>query len=105
MEVNTTNDAGVPIGYRLQVADYTIAPSAPYQVLLLNQQPGCFAFPGLRERERSRRLTDTWASNTPCCASPGELGWEACADEEILLSSCGLSPPMPHSVVTQRSLP
>ena len=23
----------------------------------------------------------------------GELWWEGCADEEILLSSCGLSPP------------
>ena len=27
----------------------------------------------------------------------GELGWEGCADEEILLSSCGLSPPTPGS--------
>ena len=27
----------------------------------------------------------------------GELGWEGCGDEEILLSSCGLSPPTPGS--------
>ena len=27
----------------------------------------------------------------------GELGWEGCADEEILLCSCGLSPPTPGS--------
>ena len=52
---------------------------------------------GLREWERSRRLTDTWAANTPCWASLGELGWEGCADEEIVLSSCGLSPPTPGS--------
>ena len=27
----------------------------------------------------------------------GELGWEGCADKEILLCSCGLSPPTPGS--------
>ena len=26
-------------------------------------------------------------------ASVGELGWEGCADKEIVLSKCGLSPP------------
>ena len=42
-----------------------------------------------------RRLTDTWAANPPCLASLGELGWEGCAHEEILLSSCWLSPLAP----------
>ena len=53
--------------------------------------------PRLREWERSRRLTHTSAANTPCWASLGELGWEGCADEEILLSSCELRPPSPGS--------
>ena len=35
--------------------------------------------------------------NTSCSASLGELGWESCADDEMLLSSCGLSPPNPRS--------
>ena len=50
---------------------------------------------GLRLWEWYRLLTDTWAANTPCWASLGELGWEGCTDEEVLLSSCGLSPPAP----------
>ena len=86
---------GVRIRYRLQSAKYTIALSALYQLLLLNPQRGCSILSGLREWERSRRLTDTWTANTPCWASLGELGWEGCADEEILLSSCGLTPPPP----------
>ena len=49
---------------------------------------------GLRGCERSCRLTNTWA---PRWVSLGELGWEGCADEEILLSKCGLNPPSPRS--------
>ena len=70
--------------------------SALYQLLLLNPQRGCSILSGLCEWERSRRLTDTWAANTPCWASLGELGWEGCANEEILLSSCGLTPSAPQ---------
>ena len=47
----------------------------------------------LREWERSRRRTDTWAANTPCWAALGDLGWEGCSDEDILMSSCGMNPP------------
>ena len=87
--MNPADVAGVRIRYRLGTL------SAVYQLLLLNPQRGCSILSGLREQERSRRLTDTWAANTPCCRSLGELGWDGCADEEILLSSCGLSPPTP----------
>ena len=97
MEVNPADVAGVRIRYRLGTAEFSIALSAVYQLLLLNPQQGCAILSGMREWERSRRLTDTWAANMPCCASLGELGWEGCADEEILLSSCGLSPPTPGS--------
>ena len=48
---------------------------------------------GLREWERSRRLTDTWVANTPCWAALGELGWEGCSDEDVVMSSCGMNPP------------
>ena len=97
MEVNSADVAGVRIRYRLGTAEFSIAPSALYQLLLLNLQRGCAIMSGLQEWERSRCLTDTWAANTPCWASLGELGCEGCADEEILLSSCGLSPPNPRS--------
>ena len=79
------------LSYRLGTAEFSIALSALYLLLLRNPQNG------LRGWERSRRLTDTWVANTPCWASLGELGWEGCADEEIMLSSCGLSPPTPGS--------
>ena len=91
--MNPTDVAGVRICYQLQTAEYTIARSALYQLLLLNAQRGCSILSRLRKWERSRRLTDTWAANTPCWASLGELGSEGCGDEEILLSSCGLNPP------------
>ena len=93
MEVAPGDIAGVRSRYRLGTAEFRIALSALYQLLLLNPQRGCAILSGLREWERSRRLADTWAANTPCLASLGELGWEGCADEAILLSSCGLSPP------------
>ena len=51
----------------------------------------------LREWERSRRLTDTWAANTPCWAALGELGWEGCSDEDILMSSGAMNPTTPAS--------
>ena len=82
--MNPADVAGVRIRYRLGTAQFSIALSALYQLLLLNPQPGCSILSGLREWERSRRLTDTWAANTPCWASLGELRWEGCADEEIL---------------------
>ena len=97
MEVNAADVAGVRIRYRLGTAEFSIALSALYQLVLVNPQRGCAILSGLREWERSGRLTDTWAANTPCSASLEELGWEGCADEEILLSSCGLSPPTPGS--------
>ena len=50
----------------LQTAEFTIALSALYQLLLLNPQRGCSILSGLREWERSWRLMDTWAANTPC---------------------------------------
>ena len=98
VEVNPADVAGVRIPYGFGTAEFSsIALSALYQLLLLNPQRGCAILSGLREWERSHRLTDTWAANTPCWASLGELGWEGCADEEIVLSSCGLNPPTPAS--------
>ena len=95
--MNLVDVVGVRIRYRWGTAEFSIALSALHQLLLLNPQRGCSIMSGLREWERSRRLTDTWAATTPCWASPAELGWEGCADEEILLSSPGLSPPTPRS--------
>ena len=106
--MNPADVAGVRIRYRLQSAEYTIALSALYKLLLLNLQWGCSILSRLREWERSRHLTDTWAAKTPCWASLGELGWEGCADEEILLSTCGLtlpSIPPPHRRETRTPCP
>ena len=97
MEVNPADVAGVRIRYQLGTAEFSIALSALYQLLLLNPQRGCSILSGLREWERSHRPTDTRAAKMPCWASLGELGWEGCADEEILQSSCGLNPPFPCS--------
>ena len=74
VEVNPADVAGVRVRSRLQTAEYTIALSGLYQLLLLNAQRGCSILSGSRECERSRRPTDTWAVNTPCWASLGELG-------------------------------
>ena len=95
VEVSLADVAGVQITYWPSTAEFSIALSALYHLLLLNPQRGCSILPVLREWERSRRLTDIWAANTLCWASLSELGWEGCADEEMLLSSCGLSPPRP----------
>ena len=97
VEVNPADVAGVRIQYKLGTAEFSIALSALYQLLLLNPQRGCAILSGLREWERSRRLTDTWAANTPCLVALGELGWEGCSDEDILMSSCGMNPPTPAS--------
>ena len=97
VEVNPADVAGIRTWYRPGTAEFRITLSALYQLLLLNPQRGCAILSGLREWERSRRSTDTWAANTPCWASLRELAWVGCADEEILLSSCGLSPPTPGS--------
>ena len=83
---------GGRIRYKLGTAEFSIALSAVYQLLLLNPQRGCAILSGLREWERSRRLKDTWAANTPCWAALGELGWEGCSDKDILMSSCGMNP-------------
>ena len=93
VEVNPADVAGVRIRYRLGNADFNIALSALYQLLLLNPQRGCSIMSTLREWEQSSHLTDRWVANTPCWASLGELGWDGCGDEEILQSSCGWSPP------------
>ena len=66
VEVNPADVAGVRIRYKLGTADFSIALSPLYQLLLLNRQRGCAILSGLREWGRSRRLTDTWAANTPC---------------------------------------
>ena len=97
VEVNPADVARVRIRYKLGNAKFSIALSALYQLLLLNPQRGCAILSGLREWERSRRLTDSWAANTPCWAALGELGWEGCSDEDILMSSCGKNPPTPAS--------
>ena len=73
VEVNPADVAGVRIRYKLGTAEFSIALSAPYQLLLLNPQRGCAILSWLREWECSRRLTDTWAANTPCCAAVGEF--------------------------------
>ena len=67
-EVNLPDVVRVCIRYRVQSAEYTIALSALYQLLLLNLnlQRGCSISSGFREWERSRRLTDTWAAKTLC---------------------------------------
>ena len=103
--MNPAEVAGARIRYRLGTAEFSIAVSALYQLLLLNPQRGCSILSGLREWERSRRLMDTWAANTPCWASLGELGWEGCADEEILFPNCGLSPPSPRSTSPAKPTP
>ena len=90
VEVNPADVAGVRIWYKLGTTEFIIALSALYQLLLLNPQRGCAILSGLREWERSRRLTDTWAAL-------GELGWEGCSEEDILMSSCGMNPPTPAS--------
>ena len=95
VEVSPADVAGVRIRYKLGTPEFSIALSALYQLLLLNPQRGCAILSGLREWERSCRLTDTWAANTPCWAALGELGWEECSDEDILMSSCGMNPPTP----------
>ena len=92
MEVNPADVAGVRIPYNLGTAEFSIAPSALYQLLLLNPHRGCGILSGLRERERFRRLKDAWAANNPCWAALGELGWEGCPDKDILMSSCGINP-------------
>ena len=74
MEVNPADVAGVHIRYRLGTAEFIIALSAVYELLLLNPQRGCCMLSGLWEWERSRCLTDTWAANAPCWASLSELG-------------------------------
>ena len=102
VEVNAADVAGDYIRYRLGTTEFCIALSAPFQLLLLNPQPGCCIMSGLRECERSCRLTNTWA---PCWASLGELGWEGCADEEILLSNCGLNPPLPQQRLPSKAPP
>ena len=97
VEVNPADVAGVRIRYKLGTAEFSIALSALYQLLLLNPHQGCAILSGLREYERSRRLTDTWAANTPYWAALGKLGWEGCSDEDILMSICGMNPPTPAS--------
>ena len=74
MEVNPAGVAGVRIRYKLGTAELSIALSALYQLLLLNPQRGCGILFGLRDWERSRRLTDTWAANTPCGRAWGSWG-------------------------------
>ena len=93
VEVNPADVAGVRMRYKLGKAEFSIALSALYQLLLLNPQRGCAILSARREWGRSRRLTDTWAADTPCWAALGELGWEGCSDEDILMSSVGMNPP------------
>ena len=93
VEVNPADVAGVCIRYKLGTAEFSIVLSALYQLLLLNTQRGCAILSGLREWERSCHLTHTWAANTPCWAALGELGWEGCSDDDMLMSNCGMNPP------------
>ena len=97
VEVNPADVAGVRIRYKLGTAEFSIALSALYQLLLLNPQRGCAILSGVRDWERSRRLADTWAAHTPCLAALEEFGWEGCSDEDILMSSRGMNPPTPAS--------
>ena len=101
METNPADVAGVRIRYGLQSAKYTLALSS-LQLLLSNVQRGCSILSGLRAWEWSPRPTDTWASNTPCWASLCELGWEGCANEEIMVFSCGLTTPEPPAAPPQQ---
>ena len=59
VEVNPADVAGVRIYYRLGTAEFSIAVSALYHLPLLNPQRRCSILSGLREWDRSRRLTDT----------------------------------------------
>ena len=93
VEVNPADIAGVCIWYMLGSAEFSIALSALYQLLLFNPQQECAMLSGLRDCGRSRQLTDTWAANKPYYASLWKLQWEGCAGKEILLSSRGLNPP------------
>ena len=96
VETNPADVAGVRIRYKLGTAEFSIAFSAMYQLLLLNPQRGCAILSGLREWEhaasptRGRRIR-------PSLAAQGELGWEGCSDEDILMSICGMHPPTPAS--------
>ena len=74
VEVNPADVAGVRIRYKLGTAEFSIALSALYSLLLLNPLRGCPFLSGLREWERSRHLMDTWAANTPCWAAWGSWG-------------------------------
>ena len=76
--MNPADAGGVRIRYRPGTAKFSIALSALYQLLLLNPQRGCSILSGFREWERSCRLTDTSAANTPCWASLVELRWGLC---------------------------
>ena len=53
MEVNPAEVAVVRIRYRLGAAEFSVALSAMYEVLLLNPQRGCSILSRLREWERS----------------------------------------------------
>ena len=73
VEVNPADVAVVRIRYKLGTAEFSIALSALYQLLLLNPQRGCSILSRLREWEHSHRLTDTWAANT-LLDGPGGVG-------------------------------
>ena len=68
VEVNPANVAGVRIRYLLGTSECSIALSALYQLLLLNPHRGGSILCELREWQRSRRRTDTWAAKMPCWA-------------------------------------
>ena len=66
MEVNPADEAGVRTWYKLGTAEFGIALSALYQLLLVHPQRGCAIHSGLPEWEPCRHLTDAWAASTPC---------------------------------------
>ena len=98
VEVNPADVAAVRIRYRGWAPPSSASPcqscTSCCSATPNGDAPSC---PGCESGSAFHRLRDTWAGNTPCLASLGELGWEGCADEEILLFSCGLSPPTPGS--------
>ena len=95
MEVNPADIAGVRIRYQLGGSEFSNPP--------VRRVPTAAAQPptGVRHAVRAAGVGALPPPNGhvggeyALLGEPGGLGWEICADEEILLSSCGLSPPTP----------
>ena len=91
--MNLADVGGVRIRYRLGTAEFSIALSALYELLLLNPQRGCSILSGLWEWERCRCLAGSAAVR---CRSPTvhrpQAVWQCIA---------GVAPPTAPSAMRQ----